>query len=52
VKKDKAEFQDLLNRALKIDVNTWPEHRELNLLEQRRARWLLSRIDKLFPSGS
>jgi hypothetical protein len=51
-KKDKAEFQELLNRALKIDVNTWPEHRELNLLEQRRARWLLSRTDKLFPPGT
>jgi predicted anti-sigma-YlaC factor YlaD len=47
--KNKAEFQDLLNRALKVDVNTWPEHRQLNMLMQRRARWLLSRTDKLFP---
>jgi predicted anti-sigma-YlaC factor YlaD len=50
--KNKAEFQDLLNRALKVDVNTWPEHRQLNLVMQRRARWLLSRTDKLFPPGS
>jgi predicted anti-sigma-YlaC factor YlaD len=49
-RKDKAEFTDLLNRALKIDPNGWPEHRQLNLVEQRRARWLLSRTDKLFPA--
>ncbi len=40
--KNKAEFQDLLNRALKVDVNTWPEHRQLNMAMQRRARWLLA----------
>jgi predicted anti-sigma-YlaC factor YlaD len=50
--KNKAEFQDLLNRALKVDVNNWPEHRQLNLTMQRRARWLLSRTDKLFPPAS
>lgn len=47
--KDKAGFQQMLRTALKIDVNTWPEHRQLNLVMQRRARWLLSRTDKLFP---
>ncbi len=50
--KDKAEFTDLLNKALKIDVNQWPEHRQLNLVMQRRARWLLSRTDKLFPPAN
>lgn len=49
--KDKAGFQNMLAQALKIDVNTWPEHRQLNLVMQRRARWLLSRTDKLFPVG-
>jgi predicted anti-sigma-YlaC factor YlaD len=48
--KDKAGFQDMLTKALKIDVNTWPEHRQLNLLMQRRARWLMGRVDKLFPT--
>src|SRR5262249_13577093 len=48
--KDKAGFQDMLRQALKIDVNTWPEHRQLNLVMQRRARWLLTRTDKLFPA--
>lgn len=47
--KNKAEFLTMLQQALKIDVNTWPEHRQLNLVMQRRARWLLSRTDKLFP---
>ncbi|SRR5579883_525289 len=47
--KDKAGFQAMLQQAIKIDPNTWPEHRQLNLLMQRRARWLLSRTDKLFP---
>jgi len=48
--KDKAGFQQMLQQALKIDVNTWPEHRQLNLVMQRRARWLLSRTEKLFPA--
>src|SRR5437899_4886894 len=48
--KNKDAFQSMLRQALKIDVNTWPEHRQLNLVMQRRARWLLARTDKLFPS--
>jgi hypothetical protein len=50
--KNRAAFQDMLRQALRMDPNKWPEHRQLNLVEQRRARWLLSRIDKLFPAGS
>jgi predicted anti-sigma-YlaC factor YlaD len=50
--KNKDEFESMLRQALKIDVNTWPEHRQLNLVMQRRARWLLSRTDKLFPAKS
>ncbi|HML17705.1 MAG TPA: TRAP transporter TatT component family protein [Bryobacteraceae bacterium] len=47
--KDKAGFQEMLRTALRINPNAWPEHRQLNLVVQRRARWLLSRTDKLFP---
>jgi predicted anti-sigma-YlaC factor YlaD len=47
--KDKTGFQGLLRQALRLDINKSPENRELNLAEQRRARWLLSRTDKLFP---
>jgi hypothetical protein len=47
---DRQEFQSLLDRALAVDVNAKPEHRLANLVMQRRARWLLSRIDDLFLS--
>lgn len=47
-KQDHKEFTELLHRALAIDVNQKPEWRMSNLVFQRRARWLLSRIDELF----
>jgi predicted anti-sigma-YlaC factor YlaD len=49
-KQDRSEFQSLLDRALAVDVNAKPEYRLVNLVMQRRARWLLSRIDDLFLS--
>jgi predicted anti-sigma-YlaC factor YlaD len=49
-KQDRQEFQSLLDRALAVDVNAKPEYRLANLVMQRRARWLLSRIDELFLS--
>jgi predicted anti-sigma-YlaC factor YlaD len=42
------EFRLLLEKALAIDVDAKPEYRLENLIMQRRARWLLSRIDELF----
>jgi predicted anti-sigma-YlaC factor YlaD len=45
---DRAEFESLLGRALAIDVNEKPEWRLTNLILQRRARMLLSRVDRLF----
>jgi predicted anti-sigma-YlaC factor YlaD len=47
-KQDRKEFEYLLNRALRIDVDAKPEFRLTNLVMQRRARWLLGRIDQLF----
>ena len=47
-KQDRAEFGKLLHQALAIDVNAHPEWRLVNLVMQRRARWLLARIDDLF----
>jgi predicted anti-sigma-YlaC factor YlaD len=47
--KNKTEFQNMLRQALRMDINKSPENRQLNLAVQRRARWLLSRTDKLFP---
>jgi hypothetical protein len=40
----------MLNQALKEDLNTSPDDRQLNLVTERRARWLLTRSDKLFSA--
>jgi predicted anti-sigma-YlaC factor YlaD len=45
---DRAEFESLLHRALRIDVDARPQWRLANLIMQRRARWLLGRADLLF----
>jgi predicted anti-sigma-YlaC factor YlaD len=45
---DVKEFESLLNRALAIDPDANPDTRLLNLVMQRRARWLLSRKAELF----
>ncbi|HOI95656.1 MAG TPA: TRAP transporter TatT component family protein [Syntrophobacter fumaroxidans] len=45
---DRADFERLLHQALAIDVNAEPEERLANVIAQRRARWLLSRMDRLF----
>lgn len=47
-KQDCREFQSLLGKALAIDVNAKPEFRLANLIMQRRARWLLARVNELF----
>jgi hypothetical protein len=46
--KDRAEFERLLRAALAIDVSKRPSIRLANLIAQRRARYLLSQVDKLF----
>lgn len=45
---DRAEFEDLLDRALAINADAAPEWRLANLIYQRRARWLLQRIEGWF----
>lgn len=45
---DWREFQDLLERALAVDVDAAPSQRLVNILSQRRADWLLARADELF----
>lgn len=44
---NRTEFVSLLTRALAIDPAARPEWRLANLIMQRRARWLLTRIDAL-----
>ena len=47
-KQDLREFDLLLQRALAIDTDADPEYRLVNLIMQRRARWLLSKREDLF----
>jgi len=47
-KRDRKEFETLLAIALAIDVDAAPEWRLVNILMQRRAKWLLERTDRLF----
>jgi predicted anti-sigma-YlaC factor YlaD len=45
---DVKQFESLLNQALAINPDAHPENRLVNLVMQRRARWLLSRKSELF----
>lgn len=49
---NRAEFLDLLQKTLAFDVSAHPETRLVNLLAQRRARWLESEVDELFLEGN
>ncbi|MFM8468997.1 MAG: TRAP transporter TatT component family protein [Limisphaerales bacterium] len=42
-----AEFKSLLEQALAVKVDTRPEWRLVNTIMQRRAKWLLGRMDDL-----
>jgi len=47
-KQDLKQFDELLNRALAINADEHPETRLVNLIMQRRAKWLLSKREDLF----
>jgi predicted anti-sigma-YlaC factor YlaD len=47
-KQDKAQFQELMEKALAIDVSQPDDQRLANLLAQKRARWQLGRLEELF----
>jgi predicted anti-sigma-YlaC factor YlaD len=47
-RQDRAQFEDLLGRALALDLDAAPDTRLANALAQRRARWLLARSEQLF----
>ena len=51
-KQDLNQFEELLNRALAIDPDAHPESRLVNLVMQRRARWLLSKKEDLFLTST
>lgn len=45
---DRKEFNTLLDQAIAFDVNAFPRYRLVNILAQRRAHWLKSRVEDLF----
>lgn len=45
---DRKEFESLLNKAAAVDADAKPELTLSNTVFQQRARWLLSRKDRLF----
>ncbi len=45
---DAGEYRRLLEEALAIDADKYPEHRLLNLLTQEKARWLLKHMEDKF----
>ena len=47
-KQDRQQFEELLARALAIDLDAEPSLRLSNVLAQERARWLEGRIEDLF----
>lgn len=54
-RQDGAQFVELLNEALAVDVDALPDERVVNIINQRRARLLLERSGDLFlddPLGS
>ena len=52
LEQNRREFEDLIERSLAFDVEAHPENRLLNLLAQRRARWLKGNADELFLEGA
>jgi predicted anti-sigma-YlaC factor YlaD len=43
-----AEFKSLLRKVLDFDADSAPENRLMNILNQRKARWLLEHIGDFF----
>ena len=46
--RNRAEYVKTLKQALAIDTDKRPDWRLANLVMQRRARWLLERVDLYF----
>ncbi len=48
VRQDRAQFREMLDKALAVDVSRKDAQRLANLLAQKRARFQLGRVDELF----
>jgi len=51
-KQDLKGFRAALEKALAVEVDAKPEWRLENLVMQRRAKWLLGRVDQLFLNSN
>ena len=49
---DAAAFRTLIDAALAVDLDAYPDQRVANTIAQRRARWLLTQIPELFFEAS
>jgi len=49
-RQDEREFRDLLGKALAIDVNADVPDRLVNIINQRKAQWMLDHVDDYFLS--
>jgi hypothetical protein len=47
-RQDRQGFVELLDRALAVDIDAYPELRLVNAVAQQRATWLLGHLDELF----
>jgi predicted anti-sigma-YlaC factor YlaD len=47
-RQDRAQFREMLDKALAVDVSRKDDQRLGNLLAQKRARFQLGRVDELF----
>lgn len=50
-KQDQKEFRELLEKALAINPDETPDNRLANVINQRKARWLLEHIGDFFLIG-
>jgi len=43
-----GEFKELMNKALAIDAELYPQYRLINTIKQREARWYLDNLQRFF----
>ena len=48
---NREEFEEMLKKALAIDPDKNPSTRLVNLITQKRARWLLDHEDSIFATN-
>jgi predicted anti-sigma-YlaC factor YlaD len=48
---NESEFRDLLGKALAVNVDALPAQRLTNIINQRKARWMLDHADRFFLEG-